>query len=108
MWVENKEDLVRNLQFLNKAALEEFVAAHVLGETLRYNQYISATKATEHNEKADVRLHILSSTSGKDISRFNQAEEEVIYKTEVAHFEVRRIERSEDRIDILLREVERK
>lgn len=73
-------DLVRDLYFADRKALNEFVESHKVGYIKKYKSYISTTKADSYNDMANVKIYIKSSKMGKDISSIGLDEEEVLYK----------------------------
>lgn len=74
-----KGDLTRSLQFRSKDALNEFLQQHQKGKTVAYNQFISTSKGEVFNPDGQVQLIINDAKNGKDISVFNDREDEVLY-----------------------------
>lgn len=72
-------DLVRDLYFADKKALNKFVESHEAGNTVNYKAYTSTTKANSYNDMANARIYINNSKMGKDISSIGLDEEEVLY-----------------------------
>lgn len=69
----------RSLSFMYKEDVKPFIKTHKVGESIKYNQYLSTTCGEVYNKDAQVQL-IIQSKSGKDIRYYNQAEQEVLFK----------------------------
>ena len=74
-------DISRSVYFYSDKALQSFLKRNVVGNTITYNEYISTKKGFEpYNPKAQVQIYIKNATGGKDISRLNPKEQEVLYQ----------------------------
>lgn len=72
--------LTRSLEFYDQASLNDFLSGHKTGEVVEYKGYTSATKGGTYNPNGQVQIHIINSSKGNDISSFNTAEQEILYK----------------------------
>lgn len=72
-------DLVRDLYFADRKALNEFVRNYKVGSSIKSKAYMSTTKLDSYNDMANVRIYISNSKMGKDISSIGLDEEEVLY-----------------------------
>ncbi|MFL8798942.1 MULTISPECIES: hypothetical protein [Clostridioides] len=75
-----------------------------LGEIVTNYDYTSTTKGSTYNPEGQVQMYILNSQKGKDVSKYNPKEQEVLYKRG-SRFRVIEIERIKGTIHILLEEV---
>lgn len=73
-------NLVRSVDFPAEEQAQEFLESYRIGESIRYPQYISATKGDVYNSKAKIQIYIQNGSKGRDISAFNEAEQEVLYE----------------------------
>ncbi len=73
-------NLMRSVDFLAEEQAQEFLESYRIGESIRYPQYISATKGDVYNSKAKIQIYIQNGSKGRDISAFNEAEQEVLYE----------------------------
>ena len=96
----------RSLQFPDDDAVQVFLQEHKVGRVKRYPAYTSMTAADmPYNPNGQVQLVVLHSKHGRDITRYNPNEQEVLYPRG-SSFNVRRIERKDDgSYEILLTEV---
>lgn len=69
----------RTLHIFNKENLEKFLFEHKLKKKVVYPAYTSTSINTGYNDDANINLTIISKT-GKDISKFNYNEAEVLFK----------------------------
>ena len=77
-----KGNLRRSLYFDEDIAVQKFVAEYVPGESIKYKEFLSATKGRElYNPDGQVQIFIRDSENGRDISSINDDEQEVLYKT---------------------------
>lgn len=79
---EYQGDLKRSLYFYEEDSLKGFLKECQVGNEITYPSYTSATKGETYNPDGQVEIHILNSKKGKDISAYNEAEQEVLYKRE--------------------------
>lgn len=84
-------NVVRCLDIRDKAELETFLDQHQEDKEVTYEAFTSASMQEGYNPNANIRIYI-ESRKGKDISAFNTAEKEVLYKsnstfTVVSHIE---------------------
>lgn len=84
---EYKGNLSRSLTFNNKQELNDFVESMKIGSIKCFGQYLSCTYGDCYNPDGNVHIFIQNATKGKDLSGFNDAEKEIIYKRDV-HFVV--------------------
>lgn len=75
----NYNGVVQRSIMLDKENLNKFIRNHEIGKKIKYNQYISTTTGSRYNELSNIELHIKSKT-GKDIRRFNEGEQEILFK----------------------------
>lgn len=96
----------RSLQFPDDDAVQAFLKEHKVGRVKTYPAYTSMTAADiPHNPDGQVQLVVLHSKRGRDITRYNPNEQEILYPRG-SSFNVRRIERKDDgSYEILLTEV---
>ncbi len=92
----------RSICFMYDNDIKEFVAKHKVGHEICYNQYLSSTTDLVYNEDAQVQVHILSKR-GKDIRKYNQRENEVLFKRE-AKFYVKNMQKNDNVWSIWLEE----
>lgn len=92
----------RSISFMYDNDIKEFVAKHKVGHEICYNQYLSSTTELVYNEDAQVQVHILSKR-GKDIRKYNQRENEVLFKRE-AKFYVKNMQKNDNVWSIWLEE----
>lgn len=97
-------DLVRDLYFANKNALNEFIRSYKVGSTIKSKAYMSTTKLDSYNDMANVRIYINNSKMGKDISSIGLDEEEVLYPRDSKFF-VRSVRQLGILIEIILEEL---
>ncbi|MGE7112723.1 phage minor head protein [Lysinibacillus sp. NPDC047702] len=84
-------DLSRSLYFYNEEELNNFMSSHMLGSVVVYNEFISTTKGYVYNFDGQVQLYILDAENGRNISHFNEGEQEILYERE-SKFKVKNIE----------------
>jgi len=84
-------DLGRSLYFYNDTELNSFMNSHMLGSVVMYNEFISTTKGDVYNLDGQVQLYILDAENGRNISHFNEGEQEILYERE-SKFRVKNIE----------------
>lgn len=96
-------DLTRSLYFNSEKSVQMFLKAHEIGNVREYNEYISTTKGDIYNNKAQVQLYILNTKKGRDISQYNQSEQEIIYERGTK-FVVKDVEEINGSYHILLEE----
>ena len=75
-----KGNVVRCLDIRDPSELERFLEQHRESKDVTYEAFTSASTQEGYNLDANVRIYIESKT-GKDISAFNTAEKEVLYKS---------------------------
>lgn len=73
-------NVVRCMDIRNPAELEEFLKLHQKDAEVTYEAFTSASTQEGYNPDANIRIYI-ESRNGKDISAFNAAEKEVLYKS---------------------------
>ena len=72
-------DLSRSLQFNDEESLQAFLSDYVVGSEVTYPAYTSTKFGDTYNPDGQVQMYILDSSTGRDISNFNQGELEVLY-----------------------------
>lgn len=97
-------DLTRSLQFYSKESMALFLESHKVTNTVTYKEYISTTKGDIYNENAQVQIYILDSTKGRDISKYNDGEQEILYERNV-QFIIKEIEVINGVTHILMEEI---
>lgn len=98
-------DLQRSLYFMDDEILQTFISGYSPGKKVMYNEFISTTKGEMYNPYGQVQIFIINSKKGKDISSFNQSEQEVLYKTG-SKFIVLDVEEKEGTYHIWMEEAE--
>lgn len=96
-------DLSRSLYFYNDMELNSFMNSHTLDSIVVYNEFISTTKGNVYNSDGQVQLYILDSENGRNISHFNEGEQEILYERG-SKFRVESIEEINGTYHILLEE----
>lgn len=99
-----KGDLTRSIQFYDRERMLEFFEDHKVGRIVTYKEYISATKGEIYNEAAQIQIYILDSTKGINISKYNEDEQEILYKRNT-QFIVKEIELINGVAHILMEEI---
>lgn len=79
-------NLSRSLDFRSEEELQEFVKSMKIGEIKTSAQYISCTYGEVYNPDGNVQFFIENAEKGKDISKYNEEEKEVLYKREVQFY----------------------
>lgn len=72
--------LTRSVHFTSQEALAAFLVGYKIGEPMTYKEYLSTTKGAEYNPEAQVLIYIEDAENGRDISEYNEAEQEVLYE----------------------------
>ena len=72
-------NLNRSLIFDNDDDLNEFLGKYKVGNTVVHREYLSSTYKGIYNPDGQIQIHILGATKGKDISKYNPGEGEVLY-----------------------------
>lgn len=73
--------LTRSLYFYDDEAKNRFIEQHQPGKIITYNAFTSTTKDKEfYNPDGQVQVIISNAKQGKDISKVNRQEQEVLYK----------------------------
>lgn len=98
-----KGNLNRSLIFDNKNDLNKFVNRFEVGNTVRFDEYISTTYGKTYNPNGQVQIFITDSNNGRDISMFNENESEVLYPRDSCFFIAELIE-NENVVNIFLEE----
>ncbi|MCI9304658.1 MAG: hypothetical protein HFJ13_11170 [Clostridium sp.] len=99
-----KGDLRRSLEFYYEEDLEKFLSEHEIGEKVTYKEYLSTTKGNTYNSDGQVQIYILNSQKGRDISKYNDGEQEILYPRG-STFKVSDIDKIENTTYILLKEL---
>lgn len=72
-------------------------------KTITYKEYISTTKGDTYNSDGQVQIYIFDSQKGRDISKYNDGEQEILY-LRGSKFKVSEIDKIENTTYILLEE----
>ena len=74
-------EVTRSLTFQlqGKEALREFLKEHKINEIVSYPAYTSTTVGGTYNFNGEVQIKIISKT-GRDIRRFNEGEQEILFE----------------------------
>ena len=70
-----------------------------------YHEFLSTTNGDVYNPEGQVQIYIQDAKNGKDISTFNEAEQEVLYKNN-SIFNVLNVMKNDGKYHILLGEKE--
>lgn len=73
-------DLTRSLYFMYDEDVEKFIKQYQIGDVKEYPEFLSTTFGAAYNEKAQVQISIVNSKRGRDISKYNSKEKEVLYQ----------------------------
>lgn len=95
--------LSRSLIFDNDEDLNRFLADHQVGNTVTYREYLSTTFGEVYNPEGQVQIHFLNTVNGRDISKYNPDESEVLYQRG-NNFKVIQVEKKDDITDIYMKE----
>lgn len=96
--------LYRTMKFINDADKREFLDSIQVGEKIQFKAYTSTSKRTGYNDEADVFITIQNSSKGRDITKFNASEQEVLYERNSEFICKRKLELENGRIFITLEE----
>lgn len=94
--------VIRDLTFMYEEDIVEFMEIHKEGKIIPYASFTSSTKNKTYSDNAQVRL-IIESKSGRDVSKYNEKEAEVLFKTDCS-FKVLKIEEKDDIIILYMSE----
>ena len=72
-------DLSRSLYFNDDETLKEFLSSYQVGNTIEYKEFLSTTCGNTYNPDGQVQIYILDSKSGRNLTMFNQDEQEILY-----------------------------
>lgn len=97
-------DLTRSLYFYDDQSLRGYLTTYRPGNRVCEKSYVSTTKGEIYNPDGQAQIHILNSNNGRDISMFNQSEQEVLYMPE-AEFIVIDVRQLEGVYHIIMKEV---
>lgn len=75
-----KGKVQRSLYFYSKEDMLSFITRYEKGKIVIYDEYISMTRGDIYNTEGQVQIYVLECTRGRDISKINVAEQEVIYE----------------------------
>lgn len=73
-------NLKRTLFFNDKKEMNDFLKSYKVGAIIKNEQFISTSKMIDYNPKAQVQIYIENSTNGRDVSKINSSEQEVLYQ----------------------------
>lgn len=73
-------DLTRSLYFANDRDAKKYISTIKQDEIITAREYLSTTYGNVYNSNGQIQIYILNSKSGKDISRYNPDENEVLYQ----------------------------
>ena len=71
--------LNKSLQFIDDTAAEEFVNTLKVGQEHIFSEYFSTTKKGVYNSDGQVQIYIQNTKQGRDIAKYNENEQEVLY-----------------------------
>ncbi len=74
-----KGNLVRSVDIINKDERKKFIDKFIIDDVISFKQYISTSSKDIYNPNADIQIYIVDSTKGKDITKYNSNESEVLY-----------------------------
>lgn len=96
-----KGDLSRIL-YITGPDLKKFLLEHKTGEKVKYSEYISTTSKKEHVMYGNIFITIKNSENGRDISKINPQEQEVLYErgSEFIVKEIKRISYNNYKIEL--------
>jgi len=96
-------NLSRSLYFYSEEDIDKFLKGYEVGAIKIFNEYLSTTKGEIYNPYGQVQIFIINSKKGKDISKYNSEEQEVLYPRG-AKFKVLEIKKDEDKYNIVMEE----
>ena len=96
-------NLSRSLYFRTNEELDKFIKDYEIGTIKAFEQYFSTTKGDIYNPDGQVQYFIINSKQGKDISKYNPMEEEVLYQRG-SKFKILDISKKEDKYIISMEE----
>ena len=73
-------NLIRSVDISDDEGIKEYLSGFIVGESKKFEEFISTTKGAIYNEKAKIRIYIQDSSKGRNISDINVAEQEVLYE----------------------------
>ncbi|GAC42287.1 minor capsid protein [Paenibacillus popilliae] len=97
-------DVTRSLHFASITALNKFIKDYEPGGVVQCNEYLSTTVGSTYNPEGQVQIYILDAALGKDIVKYNETEQEILYQRN-SNFEVIAVEVINGVYHILLREI---
>jgi len=97
-------DLNRSLWFPDEKTRDKFLEDYAVGNDIRYQEYLSTTKGSLYNPAGQVQIFIQDARNGKDISEYNKAEQEILYRRG-SMFVVKAIKEKHGKTWILLEEI---
>lgn len=100
----NYEGTVTRSVWINSEDIEHFLKEYPVGQKMRHKSFLSSTAGDTYNPEARVQMRIKSKT-GKDLRKYNSAEQEILFKKNV-EFVVEKIDTSDEYyVKIYLKEV---
>ncbi|MBU5470138.1 phage head morphogenesis protein [Falcatimonas sp. MSJ-15] len=96
-------NLQRSLLLRDEKAVQDFLKEYKIGKTIAYKEFLSTTKGDTYNPDGQIQIFIQDAKNGKDISVFNEQEQEVLYKNDL-EFNVIYMTENEGKYYILLEE----
>ncbi len=100
----NYEGIVTRSVSISSEDIDYFLKKYPEGKIMSHNEFLSTTVGEIYNPEARVQMEIISKT-GKDIRKYNKAEQEILFKRDVRFF-VRKIDTADDYfVKIYLEEV---
>lgn len=76
-------NLQRSVDIIDPEDLEQFVREMQVGVKKCFGQYVSCTCGEVYNPDANIQIYIKNAGRGKDITKFNQQEKEILYKRDM-------------------------
>lgn len=95
-------NLQRSLFFTDQEAVQNFLKDYVIGQPVIYKEFLSTTKGEIYNPKGQAQIFIQDAKKGKDISKLNGNEQEVLFNRDVIN-----VVEKDGKYYILLEEKER-
>lgn len=96
-------DLNRSLIFSSEDDLNKFLSDYKVGNTVKYKEYLSTSFGNVYNPDGQVQIHILNTLKGRDISKYNPDESEVLYPRNNS-FKVLNIDKENEITNIYIKE----
>ncbi|MEI3507810.1 MAG: hypothetical protein V8R01_01550 [Bacilli bacterium] len=104
--MDNYEGIVTRSVWINSEDIDYFLKDYKENTVMYHKSFLSSTSGDIYNPEARVQMTIKSKT-GKDIRKYNEKEQEILFKRDV-NFLVEKVDTSDDYyVKIYLKEVEK-